>query len=103
MLDKIIKSRGSSTDNLMLEKIIKSRAWEWSISNNSMAEKWRNLWACNPIKAYEAHRKDSLNLLLTQWFKEFALVGFTDGAVSTGSTGLASCTKAGIGGFFSRK
>lgn len=56
--------RGNTTNNLMLEKIIKTTAWEWSVRNNSMKYKWRNLWANNPKEAYEAHRKDMLNMWL---------------------------------------
>lgn len=40
---------------------------------------------------------------LIQWFKQFDLVGFTDGAVSTVSMGQSGITKAGIGGFLLNK
>lgn len=79
-----------------IEKGIKSRAWQWSLTQNLLDDKWYNLWCISPLDAYERHRKNGLNTILNLWFGSNLLVGFVDGSLMKAQDGT---TIAGIGGY----
>lgn len=84
------------TEDKMIEKIIKIRAWQWSVASELIDQKWERLWYDSPLEAYKQHKNNGLRQLLSYWFSNNNLVGFVDGSYQI-SNDLEH--KAGIGGF----
>lgn len=84
------------TEQWVIERLIKQKAWEWSKKDDLVEEKLFVLWNNDLSQAYSNHRKSRLRYLINKWFTNNKVVGFIDGALSKDHHGIIS---AGIGGF----